>query len=74
MSVTNTKEVEMDINNVKEARMELDRFSKKLRELERKLEKTSPDHYWLYVFSGCKETATVKRSSMDLSNALVKLR
>ena len=64
----------LDINSVKEARAELDRFSKKLAELESKINKTDPKHYGLYVFCGCKETAAVKRSSMDLSRVLVKLR
>lgn len=63
----------MDINSVGEAKMELGRFSKKLAELEKKIEKTPASEQWC-IFTGCKETAAVKRASMDLSNALVKLR
>jgi len=58
----------MNLSTIKEVRQELERFIKRLAALEKRAESDS------YTFHGCKETGALKRSSMDLSNVLVKLR
>ena len=56
------------LEKLKEARIETKRFLMAIEEAMSKLNKNRIYEY------GCRETATVKRASMDLSNALVKLR
>ena len=58
----------MDINDVNEARDEAERFMEKL------LDVIKRDKIDNHCFFGCKETGALKRASMDLSHALVKLR
>ena len=56
------------IETIDEAINETQRFIDKAREARRRL---NVDKYAVY---GCKETAAVRRSSMDLTRILVKLR
>ena len=64
----------MNIENIREARFEARRFISRVDELEDMLAKlTAKDRKYAIMFGG-KEHAAMKRTSMDLSRALVKLR
>lgn len=58
----------MNIEKIDEAEAEAKRFLKKIRALKIRAKTDSR------VFFGCAETAAVRRSSMDLSRSLSKLR
>jgi hypothetical protein len=58
----------MNIENIQEAEQECKRFLKRCTEAKKRIKE---DKYALY---GSKETGALKRSSMDLTRVLVKLR
>lgn len=58
----------MILETINEVEMELVRFSKRLQNA--KVRIASGDYY---KYSGCKETAALKRSALDLKNELTKL-
>lgn len=58
----------MTIETIIEVEKELERFSKRLQEAKTRIQ---GDDY--YPMSGCKETAALKRSALDLKNELTKL-
>jgi len=57
----------MTLETINEVEKELERFSKRLQEAKERIE---DDSYW---GRGCKETAALKRSALDLKNELTKL-
>ena len=56
-------------HNIIEVEEEIERFTYRLNQLKDKAEKDNSALKW-----GCKETAALKRASMDLSAALIELR
>jgi len=58
----------MTQHHLKEAMAEAKRFTKACQELQ---DKRAEDRY---AFMGCKESAAVRRASMDLTRALARLR
>jgi len=58
----------MTLETINEVEKELERFSKRLQEAKTRIQ---ADGY--YTSSGCKETAALKRSALDLKNELTKL-
>jgi len=58
----------VDEHKLKSVEVELKRFTKRVAEL-RKTPKTFGESWY-----GCKQTAAVRRASMDLTNALAELR
>jgi len=62
----------MNIKTVRNAVAEAERFLERAKEVEKKV-KEYPDCDG-YIFFVCKETAALKRASMDLSRALTELR
>jgi len=68
----------MEWEDVENARIEAARFLKKVAELENKVNRrkrtVGKDGVDGIFFFGCKETAAVKRASLDLSRALTELR
>jgi len=57
----------MTLDTINEVEKELERFSKRLQEAKKRL----TDDNW--AKRGCKETAALKRSALDLKNELTKL-
>jgi len=55
--------------NILEVEDEIERFMDKLNILKKRIESDKSALKW-----GCKETASLKRASMDLSQALIELR
>jgi hypothetical protein len=73
----------MDIDILYKAHREARRFLERIDELEERLNELPLDDKSnspeteprkMLIFSGCKETAAVKRASMDLTRALADLR
>ena len=68
----------MEWKDVENARAEAKRFLKRVTELENKVNRrqhtVGNDGVDSIFFFGCKETAAVKRASLDLSRALTELR
>ena len=58
----------MDIKNLEKAMGEAERFLDTAQAVKEKVAKDK------YAFFGCKETASCKRASMDLTRALVAIR
>ncbi len=58
----------MNIENINEVELELKRFQKKLKDLKIRIKE---DIYTLY---GCREAAAIRRSSLDLTRSLSKMR
>jgi hypothetical protein len=58
----------MNIETIEEVEKELERFSKRLQEAKARLQEDGSCRW-----SGCKETAALKRSALDLKNELTKL-
>lgn len=58
----------MNLKKVELAEREAKRFLEKVKELKKRAKID------IYAFHGCKETGSVKRSSMDLSRSLSELR
>lgn len=57
------------VEKLDEAIKDAERFIEKAMECRKKLKNDS-----MAEFCGCKETGTVKRASMDLTNSLIELR
>ena len=66
----------MNNEQIEAAVIECNRFLNRVDELKARIEynKTLPKNHQIYVDMGCAETGAIKRASMDLSRALVKLR
>jgi hypothetical protein len=58
----------MTLETINEVEKELERFSKRLQEAKARLQKDGSSMWF-----GCKETAALKRSALDLKNELTKL-
>lgn len=58
----------MTIETIQEIEIELARFQKRLSEAKKRIQE---DNYSRY--SGCKETAALKRAALDLKNELTKI-
>ena len=63
----------MKLQNIKEAKKEAIRFLDRMDSLEKRIKEESENN-WFRLEDGCKETGALKRSSLDLTRSLSKMR
>lgn len=64
----------MTIQQLQEAKQESERFLNRIKELESRVKKDGWLKWESGYISGCSESGAVRRSSMDLTRTLAKLR
>jgi hypothetical protein len=64
----------MDLEKVQEVEEETLRFLKRIREFKTKVMRADAQGQRMIFITGCKETAALRRASLDLTRALAKMR